>query len=310
MLTGYEHVNVNRDLYIQVNDVHQLYVADCGNPKGVPVVFLHGGPGGHTGKACLQFFNPEKYRVILFDQRGCGKSHPFLSTEKNTPFDSVHDMEVIRQYFDFSSWVVFGGSYGSSLALTYAIIHPERVKHLVLRGIFLGRKVDVDWLYRGGAGYFYPEQYESFRSFVSEYEDPVVGYHEALIGDDEERRDEAYKRWAKWEDSLLTLFPKFPDPTTLSDEERSISLMENHYFYHKMFFESDNYLLEQADRYADIPMDIVQGRYDVICPPFGAHALAKACPKARLHLIEASCHSPYEPAMKDQLIRIMDNLGN
>lgn len=299
---------VRQAFHLPVDATHRLYVEDCGNPEGIPVIFLHGGPGGHIEPICRTFFAPEKYRVILFDQRGCGKSQPFLSVEENTPFSGVADIEAIRTHLNIDTWVVFGGSYGSSLALTYAILHPDRIRHMILRGVFLGRKSDEDWLYRGGAGAFYPEQYDYFRDFIPKETDVVDGYHAAMTGEDEERKEEAFRRWAKWEDSLVTLLPHFPDPKTLSDEERSIARLENHFFYHHMFYPSDNYLLENARTYAHIPMDIVQGRYDVICPPSGAYALAKASPRAKLHLVEAGGHSPYDTVMFEKLKEILATL--
>lgn len=297
-----------RDFFLPVGAGHEIHVEEAGNPNGTPVIFLHGGPGGHIEPICRTFFDPDKYRVILFDQRGCGKSRPFLSVEDNTPFESVKDMEAIRTELGIESWLVFGGSYGSTLALTYAITHPDRVRHLVLRGIFLGRKWDIDWLYRGGAGTFFPDQYRTFASFVEEGQDPIIGYHQALTGEDQARRDEACRRWAKWEDSLVNVQPDFPDPKSLTDGERSIAVMENHYFFHQTFFPSDNYLLDASPMYRDIPMDIVQGRYDMICPPTGAIDLARHCPKARLHLVEGGGHNPYEEAMFRELRGVMDQI--
>ncbi|OAM71793.1 prolyl aminopeptidase [Aerococcus loyolae] len=310
MEAGYQNTEVNQSFYLQVDDQHKLYVEDCGNTKGQPVIFLHGGPGSEITPSCRLFFDPEKYHIILFDQRGTGKSKPFLSTKNNTPFDSIRDMELIREYYGYDNWFVFGGSYGSTLALVYAILHPERVEQLILRGIFLGRQEEIEWLYEGGAAKFYPEAYEKYLSLLSDEEQKncVHAYYQKIHQGDKEAHQAACRYWTKWESSLLTLLPHFPEEDQLSPSEEATAVLESHYFENHMFFEEDNYILNNVHRFNDIPMEIVQGRYDVICPPNSAYQLHQACPKSNLHLVEASGHSPYDPEMLKIIVAIMDQL--
>ncbi|MBF6977687.1 prolyl aminopeptidase [Aerococcaceae bacterium zg-BR22] len=307
----YKDTPVNQTYRIAVDETHMLYVEECGNPDGQPVVFLHGGPGGAISENSRRFFDPQYYRIILFDQRGTGQSTPFLCLENNTVLDSVADMEVIREYLDIKAWYIFGGSYGSTLALAYAIHHPERVQHLILRGIFLGRQSDVDWLFQEGAGYFYPEAFEQFKQWIPENEqsDLVQAYYCRMTSDDEVVREKAYLKWNQWESAIVRLVPDEASiPISISKGDRSIGLLEAHYFANKMFWNEDNYLLNRADKLQSIPMDIVHGRYDIDCRPLGAYELKKACPQANLQLIALGGHTPFEDAMFKALCQVMEQL--
>lgn len=297
-----------RERWIDVGG-HSLFVAEWGNPDGRPVVFLHGGPGGSVSPKNTVFFDPKRDRVILFDQRGCGRSKPFLSLENNTVDHSVEDIEVIRKTFGIDKWIVFGGSYGSTLALCYAIAHPDRVVHLVLRGIFLGRDEDIRWLYKDGAGYFYPEEFARYRDHLPKEEqaDIVAGYYKRLTSEDQAVRDAAALRWANWESGVVNLIPEAL-PEEVADWQRAISLLECHYFYHHMFWEKDSYILDNIETLRKVPMDIVHGRYDVDCRVSAAYDLAKAHGKARLHIVEAAGHTPYSEPMKAALVKVMDEI--
>lgn len=310
-MTGYRDTKINQVYYLKVDATHTLYVEECGNPDGQPILFLHGGPGGSVGEASRRFFNPEKYRIILFDQRGTGQSQPFLSLENNTVLDSVADIEKIRQHLDIDQWFVFGGSYGTTLALAYAIHYPHHIQHLILRGIFLGRQSDVDWLFQEGAGYFYPEEFARFNNYIPENEqfDLVQAYYKRMTNSDEKVRDEACYEWSQWETAIVKLIQNPKDlgqPVTNMD--RSIGLLEAHYFANKMFWGEDNYLLNRVDKLQDIPMDIVHGRYDVDCRLISAYELQQACPKAQLHIVTLGSHTPYDDAMFEQIVSIMDDL--
>lgn len=309
-IQGYLNIPLNEKHFVKVDDTHTLYVEEAGNPKGEPVVFLHGGPGGSINEKARRFFDPKYYRIIAFDQRGTGKSTPFLSLKNNTVFHSVEDMEVIRKELGIDRWYVFGGSYGSTLSLVYAITHPDRVKHLILRGIFLGRQEDIDWLYLNGPKNFYPEEYKEFVEFIEEdkRDHLVEAYYEKMTTGDEDTRRLAMKKWADWESGLVNIFPNFNRSEKIEDSDLSIGLLEAHYFANKMFWPEDNYILNNSDKIKHIPMDIVHGRYDVNCRVHGAYELKEALPEAKLHVIEAGAHSPYEPYMMNELVGIVDRL--
>ena len=309
--SGYENTNLNKSFYLQVDDIHEIYIEDVGNPNGEAVIFLHGGPGGGISEKSRTFFNPQKYHVILFDQRGVGRSKPFLELSNNTVLDSVSDIEKIREYYGFEKMHVFGGSYGSTLALAYAIHFPERVKSLTLRGIFLGRKEDIDWLYNGGASYFYPEEYQRFKNYIPEAEqdDLVDAYYRRMRSPKIASRNEACKRWSDWESNVSYLISEYIDLAgEVTNTDLSLGLMEAHYFANRMFWYEDNYLLNRAERLAKIPMTIFHGRYDINCRPSGAFALKQACPHAELKIIEACGHSSFEKELYKALVFHMDDL--
>lgn len=297
---------------LQVSDLHTLYWETSGNPRGKPVVFLHGGPGGGTEPKYRRFFNPEKYRIVLVDQRGCGKSTPHASLVDNTTWDLVADIERLRESLGIARWQVFGGSWGSTLALAYAQTHPARVTELVLRGIFLLRAKEVAWFYQEGASMIFPDAWEGYLAPIPEAErgDLLHAYHRRLTGDDPAVQLEAAKAWSTWEGATSRLYT---DPTMLArvGEDRfalAFARIECHYFVHKGFLRSDTQLLDDAAvlRKAGIPGVIVQGRYDVVCPMDSAWRLHRAWPEAQLVVVPDAGHSANEPGITRALVDATD----
>ncbi|WP_018659134.1 prolyl aminopeptidase [Allofustis seminis] len=311
-MIGYFHTPVRKTYQLKVSKLHTLMIEECGVPFGIPVVFLHGGPGGSISEKSRRFFDPKRYRIILFDQRGCGASTPTRELKDNTVFHSVEDLEKIRKFLGIDRWIVFGGSYGSTLALTYAIMHPELVMALVLRGIFLGRQSDIDWMIeKGGASEFYPEEYEQFAQLIPETSrhQLVQSYFKMMTEGTAQERDEAAKRWAEWESGQVTLQPDFSGSPVALEWQKTIGLLEAAYFAHGFFpGKSDNFILDHAYQLQNIPMAIVHGRFDTICRPSGAYDLAKACPHARFSILEESSHAS-EAHMFRKLVEIMDDLA-
>src|SRR5688572_6792490 len=295
--------------HISVSDVHQLYYEQCGNPNGKPVVFLHGGPGAGLTPEYRRFFDPEVYRIILFDQRGAGRSIPHASLEDNTTWHLVGDIEHIRKHFGIEQWLVFGGSWGSTLSLAYAETHPGRVRALVLRGIFLGRQNETHWLYEDGQGAsaIFPDRWETFVRVIPESErgDMVGSYYRRLTSDDASVRLEAAREWSLWEASALKLIPdqKLIDEFTEPDTAIAVARIECHYFMNDCFLETDDYLIENVGRIRHIPSVIVHGRYDIICPLRNAWDLHRAWPEATLEIIPDAGHSVLEPGITDALVR-------
>lgn len=294
---------------IKVDQTHELAVYTKGNPTNPAVVFLHGGPGGRITEQAFDFFDLEKWYVIAFDQRGCGKSIPFASLQDNTPDAGVYDMEKIREHLNIESWHVFGGSYGSTLALLYAIKHPVRVKGLILRGIFLGRQEDIDWLYQEGASYFYPVEHEHFKTVIpfEKQENLIDAYYDIFLNASDEEKMHAAKVWADWEGSLVNLVP-VKNEAEITQADISLATLECHFFANKMFWEDDNYILNNIEVIKDIPTHIVHGRYDVDCRPIAAFELYNELDNANLHIVESSGHNPFERYMKQKLISIMNKL--
>lgn len=299
--------------HIRVSPVHQLYYEQCGVPNGKPVVFLHGGPGAGLVPDYRRFFDPDAYRIILFEQRGAGRSTPHASLDDNTTWHLVQDIEHIREHFGIDQWLVFGGSWGSTLALAYAESHPERVRGLVLRGIFLCRPKEISWFYEDshGASAIFPDNWEPYFSLIPEDErgDMIGAYYRRLTSDDESVRLEAAKAWAKWEASALKLLPdqSLIDEFTEPDKALAVARIECHYFVNNCFFETDNYLLEHVDRIRDIPAVIVHGRYDVVCPFMNAWDLHRAWPEAELQIIPDAGHAATERGIADALVRATDS---
>ena len=285
---------------------HVLHVEECGDPDGLPVLFVHGGPGAGCEPWHRQFFDPEKYRIILFDQRGAGRSTPHAALENNTTADLVADMEVIREYLGVDRWLLFGGSWGSTLSLVYAEAHPERVLGLVLRGIFLCRPEEIRWFYQEGASHVFPDYWEDFLRPIPEPErdDLLHAYHRRLTGDDEVARMAAAKAWSLWEGRTATLRQRravlehFGDPHTAL----SLARIEAHYFVNDAFLEP-NQILRDAPRLADIPGILVQGRYDLICPLQSAWDLHRAWPQAELQIVPDAGHAASEPGIVDALVK-------
>jgi proline iminopeptidase len=297
---------------LQVSDVHQIYVEQSGNPNGKPVIYLHGGPGAGTDEQCRRLFDPTVYRIIIFDQRGCGKSLPKGCLENNTTWALINDMEHIRQHLAIDTWQVFGGSWGSTLALAYAINHPQMVAELVLRGIFLLRRKEILWFYQWGHVLF-PDAFEEYIGFIPEEErnDVIHAYYQRLTSDDDELRIQAARIWGKWEGSMLSVLP---DPAreehfSSDDFAEAFARVECHYFEHRAFFPKDNYLLDNIDIIRHIPTVIVQGRYDVITPFEAAWDLHKAFPEAEFLVIPDAGHAVTEPGIRKALLEATDRFG-
>jgi len=313
MRTLYDPIEPYDSGHLTVSDVHQLYYEQCGNPNGKPVVFLHGGPGAGLVPEYRQFFDPSVYRVILFEQRGCGRSTPHASLEANTTWDLVSDIERIREHLGVERWLVFGGSWGSTLALAYAETHPKRVTGLILRGIFLGRQNETRWFYEEGQGAsaIFPEMWEQYVRIIPEAErgDMVRAYYRRLTSDDAAVRLEAARAWSLWEACALKLIPdqKLIDEFTEPDVAIAVARIECHYFINNCFFETDNYLIENVDRIRHIPSVIVHGRYDIVCAIMNAWDLHKAWPEAKLEIIPDAGHSVTEPGICDALVRATDS---
>ena len=295
---------------LSVSALHTLYVEEVGTPSGIPVIFLHGGPGIGVLPSYRRFFDPKIFHVILFSQRGAVPSTPAGEVQENDTWALVEDIETIRERFDIDRWIVFGGSWGSTLALAYALRHPTRVMGLVLRGIFLGRQRELDWLYREGASRFFPEHWQNFFNYIpsAEQGDLITAYHKRLFDPDARVHMPAAWSWVTWEDRLGTLLPGAPTPFT-DESALAMARIECHYMYNHLFFESDDYLLREAHRLAGIPCHIVQGRYDMICPAESALALAHELPQAHLHLVLDAGHSSSEPGNTSELIAAMLSLS-
>lgn len=310
----YPPIEPYRTHRLRVSDIHELHVEECGNPDGLPVVFLHGGPGAGVSPYHRQFFDPARYRIVLFDQRGAGKSTPHAELRDNTTWHLVDDIEAIREYVGVERWVVFGGSWGSTLALAYAQKHPERVLGLVLRGIFLGRAAELRWFNEldGGARWIFPERWERYLAHIPEAErdNMVEAYWRRLDSDDPAVRLAAAKAWSDWEGGSVSLVHDAYAPGTQDDPHVAVSVSrtEAHYFRHQVFLEP-NQLLRDVDRIRHIPATIVQGRYDIICPATSAYELAKAWPEAAFHVVLAG-HSAADPAIVDVLIGATDALAD
>lgn len=291
--------------YLRVSDKHELVIEESGNPQGVPVVFLHGGPGASCEPVHRRYFDPQQYRIILFDQRGCGKSRPHASLHENTTQHLIADLEKIRQYLKIEKWVLFGGSWGSTLALAYAEAHAERVLGLILRGVFLCRKQDIDWFYQQGASRLYPDAWQDFISPVHEEErkDMVAAYYKRLTSDNEIERMSAAKAWSIWEGSTATLRPSHTVLDYFSDPHIALSIarIECHYFINNCFMD-ENQLLDNIDKIKHIPGFIVHGRYDVICPVDQALALHRRWPESQLKIIPDAGHAVSEPGITQELI--------
>ena len=286
---------------------HKIYYEQCGNPKGKPAIFLHGGPGGGCGSLSRRFFNPKKYRIILFDQRGCGRSKPHTCLEDNTIWHLIEDIESIREILDIKKWLVFGGSWGSTLALAYAQRHPKNVSQLVLRGIFMLRQKELQWFYQYGASEMYPEAWQGFLKEIPENErdNLIEAYRKIFYGDDEEKKLSAAKAWSKWEAScsFINYNPDAVKDSLNAEFALAFALIENHYFINKGFLDNENQLLENIDIIRNIPAVIIQGRYDVVCPPTTAYELHSKWPESELVIAPFSGHSAFEKEITHELIK-------
>jgi proline iminopeptidase len=310
----YSEIDPYRTERLPVGDGHTLYIEECGNPDGLPVVFLHGGPGAGLSRYHRRFFDPARWRVVLFDQRGAGQSTPFASLEANTTPDLVADIEKIREHFGLERWLVFGGSWGSTLALAYAEAHPARVTGLVLRGIFLAHDEELRWFNEmdGGARCIFPERWARFRDFIPEVErgNMIEAYWRRLDGNDEALQLAAARAWSAYEGGSTTLVHD-PDAGGDFDEPHkavSLARLEAHYFRNGMFIEPGQ-LLRGIDRIRQIPGVIVHGRYDIICPVKSAFELHQAWPEAEFHIVLAG-HAASDPAIVDKLVEATDRFAD
>jgi proline iminopeptidase len=298
---------------LPVSDGHTLYFEECGNPAGKPAVFIHGGPGGGTQAVDRRYFDPRVYRIILFHQRGAGKSEPAASLHENTTWKLVEDMETLRTHLRVERWLVFGGSWGSTLALTYAIQHPERVTELVLRGIFMIRKREIDWFYQEGANALFPDAWEGYRDSIPEAErsDFLSAYHRRLTDPDPKVQMGAALPWTRWEMATSRMYTPPELLSSLVTDEFAIRFarIECHYFMNRGFFPSEDWILNHVDRIRHIPAVIVQGRYDVVCPATSAWDLHRAWPEADFKLIPDGAHTHREPSMARALVAATDRFG-
>lgn len=292
-------IKPNRSGYLQVSNLHRIYWEEWGNCKGVPVIYLHGGPGGSISSNSVRFFNLHKYRVILFDQRGCGKSVPKLLLEENTTNNLVEDIEKLKLFFRIDKWLIFGGSWGTTLGLCYAIKYPNSVSGLILRGIFLGRPKDWDWFIQPtGVGQLFPEKYAKFIEIVPDINrnDILSWYYSELLCKDPQRYLLAGSRWSNWENSLLFFNKKINFPTNVNIDYQ-IALMECHYAINRTFLNDSNYILNNIKLLMNIPIWLIHGQYDFICSPTNAYELHLKLPKSNLHIIKNASHSSSEPGI-------------
>ena len=309
----YPPIEPHRQGCLPVGNGHEIYWEECGNPDGKPVVFLHGGPGAGCDPRARRFFDPARYRICLFDQRGCGKSRPHASLEHNTTWDLVADIERLRAFFGVERWQVFGGSWGSTLALAYAETHPERVSELVLRGIFMLRKSELDWFYQGGASSLYPDRWEDYVAPIppAERGDLMRAFHRRLTGTDPEAALAAARAWAVWEGATSYLITDEDNVRNWGEDAFALAVarIECHYFVNGGFMERESQLLDGIERIRHIPAVIVQGRHDVVCPMVTAWELHRAWPEAEFQAVADAGHSAFEPGNTDALVRATDRFA-
>lgn len=295
---------------LPVSALHTLYYEQCGNPHGKPAVFLHGGPGAGCNAKCRRFFDPKVYRIVLFDQRGCGRSTPHAELRENTTWDLVADIERLREHLRIDHWQVFGGSWGSTLALAYAETHPGRVSELVLRGIFMLRRAELEWFYQKGCDMLYPDAWERYLAAIPEAEhgDLIMAYHRRLTADDPAVRLAAARAWSVWEASTSFLLQDEAYVRASAGDAFALAFagIENHYFVNRGFFDHDDQLLRDAACLRGIPAVIVQGRYDVVCPLRSAWDLHCVWPEADLRIVPDAGHSAFEPGNVHELIGATD----
>jgi proline iminopeptidase len=306
----YPEIEPFNEFQLQVSDLHTIHIEESGNPEGKPVIFLHGGPGGGIEPIYRQYFNPKKWRIIIFDQRGCGRSTPHAELSENTTWDLVADIEKIREYLNIKKWAVFGGSWGSTLSMSYAIKHPSRCKALILRGIFMLRKKEINWFYQEGASYIYPDAWEYYLAPIPENErgDLVAAYYKRLTSSDDKVRIGAAKAWSIWEASTSKLIQSddylhhFGEPAVAE----AFARIECHYFINGGFFDTDEWLLDNVNKIRHIPTVIVQGRYDVVCPIISAWDLHRNFPEADFEIIQDAGHSMTEIGIANKLVKYTD----
>ena len=296
--------------WLSTNSPHEIYYEECGAPRGKPAVILHGGPGGAVNPTMRRFFDPTKWRMALFDQRGCGRSRPNASLEGNDTWSLIADIERLRVHLGIEKWTVFGGSWGSTLALAYAIAHPDRVEGLVLRGIFLLTQKELDWFYQGGAAMLFPDAWERFLAPipVEERGDLMAAYHKRLTHADRRVQAQAANAWSQWEGDTISLRGPEARPPKFNEEDFAIAFarIECHFFINAGFFDEDGWILKNIDKIRHIPAWIVQGRFDVVTPLDSAWALHKAWPESKLEIVWDAGHASTEPGVIDGLVRATD----
>ncbi|MDJ0744870.1 MAG: prolyl aminopeptidase [Xenococcaceae cyanobacterium MO_167.B27] len=299
---------------LKVSELHTIHYEESGNSQGKPVIFLHGGPGGGIAPMYRRYFDPQKWRIVIFAQRGCGQSTPYAELKENTTWDLVRDIEKLREHLAIEKWVVFGGSWGSTLSLAYSQTHPERCKGLILRGIFMLRQKELKWFYQEGASYIYPDAWEDYLKPipVSERDDLISAYYRRLTSENREIRLEAARAWSVWEASTSKLLPSEKSIKRFGEAEfaEAFARIECHYFVNKGFFSSENQLLENIDRIRHLPGIIVQGRYDVVCPTVTAWELHKTWQEAEFIIVPDAGHSISEPGILDALIEATDRFAD
>ena len=310
----YPEIIPYKEYNLKVSDIHTIHIEESGNPDGKPVIFLHGGPGGGIESIYRQYFNSEKWRIIIFDQRGCGKSTPHAELINNTTWELVSDIEKIRDYLCIDKWVVFGGSWGSTLSLSYSIMHPERCKGLILRGIFLLRKKEIDWFYQEGASNIFPDAWEKYLLPIpkNERKNLVKSYYKRLTSNNDTTRIGAARAWSIWEASTSKLYQNKKSLHHFEDSSiaESFARIECHFFINKGFFKYDGWILDQIDKIRHIPSVIIQGRYDVVCPMRSAWDLHKKFPEADFYVVQDAGHSMTEDGIASKLIEFTDKFSN
>jgi proline iminopeptidase len=308
--TLYPPIKPYRTGYLRVSDVHEIYYEECGNPNGKPAVFVHGGPGAGCDARARSFFDPDAYRIVLFDQRGCGRSRPHASLEDNTTWRLVEDMEKLRTRLEIDKWLVFGGSWGSTLALAYAQAHPERVTELVLRGIFMLSQFELRWFYQEGASALFPDRWEQYVAPIppAERGDLIKAFYRRLTSEDRATRVQAARAWSIWEAATSYLAVNEDNVNKWGEEEFAVAVarIECHYFVNRGFLEREDQLLRGVERIRRIPAVIVQGRYDVVCPMQTAWALHKAWPEADFRVVPTAGHSAFEAGNTHELVSATD----
>ncbi len=299
---------------LKVSDLHTIHFEESGNPEGKPIVLLHGGPGGGCPPFYRQYFDPEKWRLVMFDQRGCGQSKPHAELQENTTWDLVNDIEKLREYLNIHQWVVFGGSWGSTLSLAYSQTHPDRCKGLILRGIFMLRQKEIRWFYQEGASYIFPDAWEEYVKPIpiNERDDLLTAYYQRLTSPDAQIRLEAARAWSIWEASTSRLFPDLDLKQRFGIDAfaEAFARIECHYFINKGFIDPEDKLLLNIDRIRKIPAVIVQGRYDIVCPMMSAWELHRAWPEAEFIVVADAGHSMSEPGIRTCLMEATDKFAD
>lgn len=298
---------------LAVSDLHEIYYEVSGNPQGKPVVVLHGGPGGGSLPFYRQYFDPDRWQIVMFDQRGCGRSTPHAELRENTTWDLVADIEKLRSWLGIDQWVIFGGSWGSTLALAYSETHPDRCLGLILRGIFMLRRKELLWFYQEGTSYIFPDAWQAYLEPIppAERHDLIAAYYRRLTSEDAAVRSQAAKAWSVWEASTSRLIPDPEIMIRFAREEfaDAFARIECHYFVNGGFFDPEDQLLQQVDRIRHLPAVIVQGRYDVVCPMISAWELHQAWPESELVIVPDAGHSMSEPGIRSALIEASDRFA-